>query len=373
MELLYQNLDIHLYKLKSPIVVSDANPDGVATQIGNLAVITKELVDSPEATSGFITGNLEYTGGYIQSANFVSGTSGWKLDSSGTLTAVSATISGTITATAGTIGGWTIGSTTISSATSGERIILDQGNKKLELFNSSGTSVVILSYGTLTGDAALTVEQANDNRTGIKITTNSGITGNHSLYVSNLANDANSQGIYIGRSGSSASTIFGLAVSSSNSGAGGATAGDFSAPTGIRITGATVWGLNLSTTGGGITMAQTGSSDSYTLFADNDSSSINSYCAWFDRDLNTTGTAYSTIITCDNTNGNATALDVKATPAGGSTGIDIRCTGAGIGIQLTSQAKVFKFTADATAAGSYAGRVPIDVDGNLRYIHYYNA
>lgn len=57
---------------------------------------------------------------YMQSANFVSGSAGWKIDAQGNLeandgnfrgdiTGASGTFSGTITATTGSIGGWTIG------------------------------------------------------------------------------------------------------------------------------------------------------------------------------------------------------------------------------------------------------------------------
>ena len=34
---------------------------------------------------------------------------------------------------------------------------------------------------------------------------------------------------------------------------------------------------------------------------------------------------------------------------------------------------IFEFTADATAAGTYAGRVPITVGGVTKYLHYFNA
>lgn len=34
---------------------------------------------------------------------------------------------------------------------------------------------------------------------------------------------------------------------------------------------------------------------------------------------------------------------------------------------------IFKFTADATAAGAYAGRIPIDIGGATKYLHYFDA
>ena len=94
---LYDNLDKYLYKLKSPIVVTDANPDGTSNQIGSLVVTSDySIVDNPDATSGSISGNLEYVGGYIQSGNFVTGSTGWKLSSDGSFEGSTGTFRGNI-------------------------------------------------------------------------------------------------------------------------------------------------------------------------------------------------------------------------------------------------------------------------------------
>lgn len=109
-EPLYQLFNIHLYKNRDSLVVTDANPDGkkkspvdLFGMVGDSSFVTNNI------TSGSVAGNLEYAGGYIQSANYIPGTSGWQLNSDGNLYAVNATLSGSISAVSGTIGAFTIG------------------------------------------------------------------------------------------------------------------------------------------------------------------------------------------------------------------------------------------------------------------------
>ena len=64
--------------------------------------------------SNILSGTVD---GYLQSANFVSGSTGWQLNPDGSVEALSATIIGTITATAGAIGGWNINATSIYTGT----------------------------------------------------------------------------------------------------------------------------------------------------------------------------------------------------------------------------------------------------------------
>ena len=54
----------------------------------------------------------------------------FSITNSGDLFSASATIIGSITSTSGTIGGWIISATTLSSASSGERIIFNKGKVK---------------------------------------------------------------------------------------------------------------------------------------------------------------------------------------------------------------------------------------------------
>ena len=82
---------------------------------------------SETLVSGEVDGYISFSGGFIQSYNFVTGTTGWRLSadgsfegSSGTfrgsITGASGTFTGTITATTGTIGGFDIGSDYIRDA-----------------------------------------------------------------------------------------------------------------------------------------------------------------------------------------------------------------------------------------------------------------
>jgi hypothetical protein len=105
-EPLYKLFNVHLYKSGSQIVA-----EGSGTGSSNSAVGSpSSFIDSDSYESGFVAGNLEYTGGYIQSANYVASTTGWKLDSTGIFYGTGVVISGAITATSGALGGFNIGS-----------------------------------------------------------------------------------------------------------------------------------------------------------------------------------------------------------------------------------------------------------------------
>ena len=66
-----------------------------------------------------------------------------ELDSSGNLTASSATISGTITASAGAIGGWDINATAIEKLSSDIGIILNSATPSIQVGDTSSTHIVI--------------------------------------------------------------------------------------------------------------------------------------------------------------------------------------------------------------------------------------
>ena len=165
---LYKLFNVHLYKRNS-----ESSPFSVLSPYmdSSNGLLPEDL------QSGSIAGNLEYTGGYIQSANFIAGTSGWRLDSNGTLTAVNATLSGTITATAGQIGGTTISSTAltggiIQTASSGQRIVMASSDNTLRFYDATGqvigigtTSAVAMAVAlnaTTTNGVRITAAQAND-------------------------------------------------------------------------------------------------------------------------------------------------------------------------------------------------------------------
>lgn len=147
-------------------------------------------------------------------------------------------IAGSITATSGTIGGWIIGATTLSSASSGERVVLDKGNTKISLFNSSGTEVVKMAYGSANTDPLITFTQQNDDRYGIKIVTTSAMTRS-SLWIDNDATDVNSYGMLLQRDASTAGSLIAASIICNNAGAGDSYGIDIDADIALLLTGST--------------------------------------------------------------------------------------------------------------------------------------
>ena len=96
-DLLYINFDKNLYRISAPDISSDS-PEIKHSALQASYVGSSNELDPNNIISGSIAGNLEFTGGYIQSSNFVQGSIGWRLHSNGTLYAVNALISGTISA-----------------------------------------------------------------------------------------------------------------------------------------------------------------------------------------------------------------------------------------------------------------------------------
>lgn len=105
MEPLYLLVNKTLYKINNTIVSSDAYPDSSTSSIGSVFSINSGTLDPSDIISGSIAGNLEYTGGYIQSGNFVTGSAGWKLSSDGSFEGNSGTFRGTVTVSSIDIGG----------------------------------------------------------------------------------------------------------------------------------------------------------------------------------------------------------------------------------------------------------------------------
>lgn len=118
---IYQFLTKDLYVADGPVTT---NPDGSSSVVTRTALGGSETA-SETIISGEIDGNLSFIGGFIQSKNFVSGTSGWRLSADGTLDAVNATLSGTITGA------------TIQTGTTGGRAVLDSTNDELGFYDGS--------------------------------------------------------------------------------------------------------------------------------------------------------------------------------------------------------------------------------------------
>lgn len=106
---LYEFLNRDLYRNTTSIGSVDPSTLPTDPNSGN-AVYSDELL------SGEVDGTISFTGGFIQSKGFVSGSAGWRLSADGTFEAINATLSGSITATSGTIGGFSIGADYIRDA-----------------------------------------------------------------------------------------------------------------------------------------------------------------------------------------------------------------------------------------------------------------
>lgn len=146
-EELYLEYDSNLYRI-----------DGL-----NIPILTKKTATSvvsglADLGSGSYSGNMEIDGGYIQSSNFKSGSTGWRLDSNGDFEGNNGTFRGTITATSGTIGGWTIGSTTLtgggvtlssSGIITGGTIRTSASGARVQMLDSTDSIQVIDSGGEI--------------------------------------------------------------------------------------------------------------------------------------------------------------------------------------------------------------------------------
>jgi len=81
--------------------------------------------------------------GTARSANFVQGSSGWRITVDGNAEFNDVTIRGTVYASEGTIGGWIISTDLLKSAASGARIELNQNKKRVSIFNAIEETVAM--------------------------------------------------------------------------------------------------------------------------------------------------------------------------------------------------------------------------------------
>ena len=268
------------------------------------------------------------------------------------LTAASATITGSL----------------FQTAASGERIEITSAGKRINLINSTGTTVASLFYGTTTSSAIFTVNIANDARRGIEFIVGSGLGSTANCIT--IDNPAASISINMTDAG-----LVGLQIAGASQNA-------------IVLTHshATLAAVDISATGGGdgiiisATPTNSGSggvkitlNDNSTrpaIFIDNNvAGASGARSIEIDQDLNTTSLGfYSILVDCQNTNtgeGNGIDINVK------TRGINITAT---TGVDMTNVATyMFKFPADATAVGTGAGRIAINIGGATKYLAYYNA
>lgn len=81
--------------------------------------------------------------GTARSANFVQGSSGWRITVDGNAEFNNVVIRGTIYASEGTIGGWIISTDLLKSAASGARIELNQNKKRISVFDAYNETVAM--------------------------------------------------------------------------------------------------------------------------------------------------------------------------------------------------------------------------------------
>lgn len=181
-------------------------PNELTTRIENLEYELSQLKDS--YYKGNFAGSQSFIkpitliAGLIQSGNFATGTSGWRMTAEGNLEASTGTFRGTITATVGTIGGFTIGDTTITggtlvldstgtikTASTGQRVEI---NTDTQIFYDSGAQVIKIGTADIgAGDtraiqvalnanslSGITITSSTDATLGIRMDSSSDVTFN---------------------------------------------------------------------------------------------------------------------------------------------------------------------------------------------------
>ncbi|RJO60400.1 hypothetical protein C4544_05235 [candidate division WS5 bacterium] len=374
---LYKQFDKNLYKLVEtetpnvfeidPLNIASGTLTAILEQNVGVLKIGKTKFDNTNA--GYILGVDNGT------AKFYIGDSTNYLNWTGS----ALSMSGAITASSGTIGGWIIGSTTLSSAASGERLVLDKGNSKVELFNSSGNSVLALRYGT-TGQWIITCTAQNDNRGIMYVTAslntavnlfdvvNNGTGQTMRLYQDNASNSSsvlsltnnagNAPVLSITQTPSSSLSSIDITHSSDSSPAINIDASN-SDDSGIEITAVPA---NTDTHGMKITITGGASGDALNI--------VNSATTHLSRAIEITRTI--------NSASDGSAIYIKpanSNPSGHCWGITFDGSGAnpkGIDLSALGTKDYFKVAADSNAIGAYAGKIPVRVGNDLRYIAYYN-
>ena len=98
-EPLYVLFDKFLYRI-SATDPSTQDPSSPVYQGAILSAVTSggNAINPENLISGSLAGNIEIKGGYLQSSNFVTGSTGWKFDSNGDLEGNTGTFRGTLTA-----------------------------------------------------------------------------------------------------------------------------------------------------------------------------------------------------------------------------------------------------------------------------------
>jgi|GEM_PF-6356117 len=368
---IYTLLNINLYKNDNyRISVNDVNGSS------NFSIASGQILDPNAIASGSIAGDIEYAGGSISSANFITSSAGWRLSSDGSLEASDGTFRGNITATSGEIGGFTIATTTISggtklelssagegvitsgtfrSAASGTRLQITDATQRLEVFNANGDVNAVLNWSSTTA-AILKLAPIHDARRALEIIIPASFAGAGSeadAKAITIANAADSICIDITDGG-----LVGLQIAGCDTSAIKITSPSSNAAT-IDLTGVSgsypaidIVQSGTATDSYGIRIVQAAAAIKEGIYIDDNASSHLSESIYIDRDSNSAS--------------NAAAIKINSDNAGAGEAIGIDFSGS-------SAQRVINVATDNGAIGTYAGRITIAVAGVTKFVPYYNA
>jgi len=257
--------------------------------------------------------------------------------------------------------GGTLTAPILQTASSGERIVLTSSTTRLDLINSSGSTVASLNYGSATTAAIMKIAPTNDARRGLEFVVGSTL-GSDAKCIT-IDNPSTSISIDITDGGSTGLNIAGCstnAITISHAGTGSALdiGANASAAT-INLAASAYPAIEIAQSGTGsnsygIRITEGADSLKSGILIDNDATSHVSHCMEIER-------------LADADDQLVAAVVIKSANQG--TG------GRACGIDFTDATiqGIMNVAADTTAVGTAAGRIPIYVGGTLKYLAYYNA
>jgi len=278
----------------------------------------------------------------------------------------------------GSITGSVITGGTIQTSASGERVEIRSDTKRINLINSSGNTVLSLKYGT-TGQYIINCDAQNDDRGIMKVTASSAVTkdlfdvvnnGTGStmvLYQDNVSNVSpvleltNNQGnasvLKIIQTPTSSLSSIDIDHRSDSSPAINIDSSS-SDDSGIEINAIPV---NTNTHGILVTIGTASSGDGLNI--SNVADSNVSRAIEVTRSSNSTSDCQALRIIPSNA-GTGFCWGITIADGANAKGIDLSALGTKNHLKVAN---------DATGAGAYAGRIPIQVGADIKYIHYYDS
>lgn len=150
----------------------DVADTGLVSVLGNAV---SDPIDLQKLASGEWIGNVSIKDGYLQSSNFVTGVSGWRIDNTGNVEFNNGVFRGNISAATGTIGGFTITATSLYGGIIKTAAIVDIGGTGV-IMDTAGLrgydSVLGLTFNLPTNGSAPTFSSGIINYTTFNVNTN---------------------------------------------------------------------------------------------------------------------------------------------------------------------------------------------------------